>query len=365
MRAGRARSDSVPILSRIGTYQKQADEDADVKTGDWIMEKIKWNRGMHSTVTEGWQNGFPIGNGTISGVLYEDQDQVRMTVNGEHLFVPWGGIDTVPDLTDATEKARSMILAGQEWEAAAFFAETARERGLVSPDPDNPRGHPDCFQPACQLVIRSEGDRERGVLSLDFSTGETVLKNGCLTIRSFALFNKPVLALLIEPNNAASFSAGLEPVPPISPLTASKPLSDKMKKRYVAEETVRIQGRTMTLTGRYTSGGGWQCSAEFLGNVRSLSPGTFASHETMMILLHFGEPHLQVLQDQPEDAYAALLEENLPHYREAFGSAGLELCGGSGDADNETLLEAAQRGTIDPTLLERVFDMGAYLCASS
>ncbi|MCR5264575.1 MAG: glycoside hydrolase family 95 protein [Clostridiales bacterium] len=320
---------------------------------------------MASSSTTGWQQGYPVGNGYISGVIYDEDGKIRITVCGEKLFVPWNSVKSIPDMSDAMEKARLLILDGREQEAADEFYKAAMERGMRADDSSNISGYPNCFHPACEIVIEPDFPLRDASLSLDFMSGETAYLSCGLTIRLFASFTEPVIYALIQPDADSGFSLSMRPVPNESPYVESKTFAGILSDRYLSHQEISYSENKISINGRYPETGGWRLEAEISSEGEiSRDGGRLRSKSApALTAIHFDD--LDMPRGEPVSAYEALLRKNAPAYRAAVGTASLELEGGEEDTDNETLLLAARNGDIRPALIERAFCMGAYLTASS
>ncbi|MCR4962044.1 MAG: glycoside hydrolase family 95 protein [Lachnospiraceae bacterium] len=148
-----------------------------------------------------WDEAFPVGSGTVGGLVFGEPYHEKIVTNHEELFLP------LPDNSDLRNfkgahlipKVREMILEGKYLEATQYFEKGLGEDGY----PVGSIIWTNCFETATDIYIDSlkDGEAKDYFRRLDFANGECSVsfsdKNGRYLRKTFVSRTRNILCSLI------------------------------------------------------------------------------------------------------------------------------------------------------------------------
>lgn len=321
-----------------------------------------------------WGDGFVSGNGELGAVFFGAPELERIVLNHHRFVLPNGTRELEPpDAAARLGEVQDLALAGDYWGASARFAGDWELRWTQS------------FHPAYELRIESPAmagasDYSRAV---DYETGEVVhtwsTAQGSWRRRAFVSRASGVLVHELTAPPGARIDAvlridtGLDGAP------------DTVG--YARSASASGRNGALGLRGTYPAAQG---AFGFEGATRAVIAGSGASiaaagdtlvvaKATKLTLLtklaryeRAGEWDARPLQAALGVLladYDALLRKHVPQHRARFGASRLRLDVSDADrarSSSELIArQNADRSRLDLALLERMFDSGRYLFASS
>ncbi|MCD4852623.1 RICIN domain-containing protein [Arthrobacter sp. AK01] len=332
-------------------------------------------RGVFDTSpASSWTDGFLSGNGEYGAIFHGTPAAERVVLNHHRFVMPNGtrGMKA-PDVADRLPEVQDKALAGDYWGAASTFASDWELKWTQS------------FHPGYELLIASPdlttyNDYAR---TTNFRTGEVVTtwsdSAGSWKRRAFVSRASTAVVQELLPgangkiNTVLSVNTALEGVP--SSVT------------YDVNATVSGRNGYLGLRGTYPAGLG---AFGYEGVTRVVITGTGSSitsdgskltitNATKVILLtklgryesaaEWNSKPLHAALSVLLSDYDALLRKHTPKHQALFDSSSLQLNVSQQDrqlsTSELTSRQNANRSALDVALLERMYDSGRYLFASS
>ena len=302
----------------------------------------------------GWNEAFPIGNGSVGAMVYGDPLKDILQLNEDTVWYGCGGRNRVnPLCKDNWLKVRQLLLEGRIGEAEKLCEET------MYPHPDQQRHYDTCghialdFEHGGYSDYRRELDLENAVCRVEFS------ENGRKFEREyFVSFPDKVIAVRQRSLDDEKFSAKISIVP--------------AREEYVGDvcetggyiEVRQPEGgcRYCVMTAADWDGFGWTDGA--VTNV------TDSTEVTLFIAIRsdfFGDDIKAWCEEKLKAAlalgYDAVKARHIEDYRGLFDRVSLTL--GGEDKSSVPTNERLKGASGDPQLAKLYFDFGRYLLISS
>lgn len=322
-------------------------------------------RGLKSVnYTDRWDEAFPIGNGTVGGLVFGDPYREKIVTNHEALFLPlpenndlrpFKGAHLIPEV-------RRLIFEGKYLEATQYFEKGLGEDGypvggMIWTNP---------YETATDICLDfMEGDEIKDYYRrLDFSSGECVVSYsdslGEYTRRSFVSRTRNVLCVLIEAKKG-TFDVKLH-------TEVNKDIHNMESTRsYVEGDYVISEGIHKEAESGYVS------ALRVVSDKRKepLSNGFEIKRAKKVLLLYTLTPWknrmeaskvklVRGLEDIEED-YEFLLREHEAIHKELFERAKITFSDSEKEYTTEELREMCTPEKLCPELFERMTDFGRYL----
>ncbi|WP_128382349.1 glycosyl hydrolase family 95 catalytic domain-containing protein [Streptomyces cavernae] len=344
------------------------------------------DRGIHDThPAESWTDGFLTGNGEYGAVVYGDPALEKVVFNHHRLVLPNGTRDlTPPVLADRLETIRDKALAGDYAGAGRDFAAGWELRWTQT------------YHPAYELRIATANglvsdQYHRYIRSTDFRTGEVTSAwtdgHGTWSRRIFVSRADRVIVHELAPAPGRTVDVALSVHTALDDNPTDHGGGDDLHTR-VSFTTLAETGEGsgwLNLRATYPEGMG---AYGYEGVTRVVPTGgtvavsgstvvvTGAARLTLLTRLERHETpparearHLHAGLAALEDDYEALLGRHTEIHSELYDRSRLDLNVPEADRRLPTTelitRQNADRGTISPALLERLYDSGRYLFLSS
>ncbi|MDQ0936614.1 glycosyl hydrolase family 95 catalytic domain-containing protein [Streptomyces turgidiscabies] len=341
------------------------------------------DRGIHDTTpADSWTDGFLTGNGEYGAVVYGDPALEKVVLNHHRLVLPNGTRDvTPPVLADRLEAVRDMALAGDYTGACRDFGAGWELRWTQT------------YHPAYELrIAATDGSAtDRYVRITDFRTGEVTSAwtdgHGDWSRRVFVSRADRVVVheLVPAPGRTVDVTLGVHTA--LDDTATDHGGGDTLHTRMTFTTLAAVDGGSgwLNLRAAYPEGLG---AHGYEGVTRVVATGgtVTVSGSTVVVagaarltlltrLDRYETPaawdsrplHAGLAALEPE--YEALLARHTKIHSELYDRSRLDLFVPETDRRMSTTeliaRQNADRGAIDPALLERLYDSGRYLFLSS
>lgn len=317
--------------------------------------------------TSSWDEAFPIGNGTIGGLVFGNPVHETIVTNHEELFLPMPeNADSYPyEGKEYLPKMRELLLDGRYGEAYEYYVRGLEKDGA----PYNVIIWPNPFEVASQLHIDIEGYSDKDVTGymqrLDFASGETTVEfelRGEKVIRkAFISRSRDIMAVEMRKDDNP-FNVGIS----LSPSKESRfveNLSTSIEGEFlVCEATHSEEESGYVSVARVITDGICEPSSEDMLSVTkanyvlvyyTLAPWKRSIEAEKVKLVRF-------LKDMSPD-YEAIFKEHEVIHRDLFDKVIINFSDDETEYTNDELKAMGSEDSFDPRLLERMCDYGRYL----
>lgn len=345
-----------------------------------IPERGSWSE-RPATI---WQEAFVTGNGTLGAMVFGDPANERIVLNHERLYEPL--LDSpcpVPDIASSLPEVRRLMREGKYAEAYAHSYQAALDAGFPGIQWTDP------YHPACAFTIDQSANVDGQVPSIrtvDFQSGEVSVhwKSADKPFVRQTFVSRPdgVIVMRITGGDGERVKGRMGLVN-----QDSRPKSKRTDEKGGGyhDPEIAADDEWLTYHCKYErSPRGYAVAARFVpvgGNCVANRASVEFDAEQLVMLIGIesveiddgsGESMRQLQQrlSKIDADYDALLERHAAVHREMFDRVDFRLAGSqSREMSNEALIEL-QKQTADesmqPALLEKMFDMGRYtlICSS-
>lgn len=309
-----------------------------------------------------WADGIPTGNGVHGATVFGQPWQEEVVINHEKLYNPrLEKRPLPPKMASALPRIRRLMREGKYQDALDHSLEVARENGYTG------IVHTDRYHPACSMRIGTtkSGKAESYLRTLDFMTGEAVVRwrdqNGPWLRKTFVSRKDNVVVQEIR-CGGKPFDLSLSLELPGSKLSVEsgwlilRKKYDKTKRGYEVVSRIVAEGAEPKTTD---TGVAIRQATRVLILTRVEALEDFAKSRV---------PATRKALAQLDTDYRKLLAPHEAIHRPIMERVSFEL----GDqqpswlSTEELLARQKASKTIDPVLLQKMFDMGrfALLCSS-
>lgn len=342
-------------------------EDACIKMPGGIQMKFKGLKREH--YTDRWDEAFPIGNGTIGGLVYGNPLHETIATNYESLFLP------MPENSDSKpyngykylEETRRLLHEGKFKEATMYYLKGLSEEGA----PFNTIVWTNPFETAAEVHIDTCGEHVTSeyVQKLDFATGEASVE--CLidgekyTRKCFVSRSRDILVMNIEKEGA--------------PISLDITLGINPGAHHIEEPSVISEDDNLSLYVTHS-----EDESGYLATIKAVQNGEgimvsdgkiHAENVTSLLVLYTLTPwkrnvesykvKLVRILDMISRTYTSLFKEHEIIHRELFERVSVSFDDSDKEYTNEELRAECTDTCLSPKLLERMADFGRYLEVSS
>ncbi len=314
-----------------------------------------------------WDEAYPVGNGTIGGLVFANPTEEIIMTNHEELFLP------LPENTESRpfngaeylEGMRKLLHEGKYKEASEYYLKGLSKDGYpydqiiwTNPFETASEIHLDLHDKSCEdLEAR-----------LDFKTGESLVsfkqKGEKVLRRCFASRSRNILALEMRkdgrPFEADVYLSSVEGIKHISKTDYHIEDDCIVCESFHSEEDSGFVSALRVITDGQSvqKGEGFTVSkANYLLLYYALSPWKERMEAGKVMAL-------RVLSDMTPD-YDALFKEHVAIHSELFNEVTVSFSDSDKEYTNEELKEMCEPDRLAPELLERMADYGRYLEISS
>jgi len=314
-----------------------------------------------------WDEAFPVGNGTLGGLVFGNPTEEQIVTNHEELYLP------LPENTDSRpyngagylEGMRKLLHEGKYKEASEYYLKGLSEDGcpydtIVWTNP---------FETASVIHLDlSEKDFEDYSSLLDFKTGESLVsfkqKGERIDRRCFVSRSRNILALEMRkdgmPFEADVYLSSVEGIEHISKIDFYTEGDCIICESCHSEENSGFVSALRVITD---------------GQTKEKASGFEVSKANYLLLYYAIEPWnermeaakvktLRMLNDMTPD-YDALFKEHVAIHGELFNEVSVSFSDSAEEYTNEELKAMCTPDRLAPELLERMADFGRYLEISS
>lgn len=329
-------------------------------------------KGLKRThATDKWDEAFPIGNGTIGGLVFGAPVHETVMTNHEELFVP------LPENAEShpyngkeyVEGMRKLLHEGKYREAFEYYSRGLEKDGapyetIVWTNP---------YETASRILIDmpdvSSDDISDYVEKLDFRTAEATVSfcvnNEKLTRKYFVSRSRDVLAIEItKEGKRASFDISSKPVDGAIHMES---INTYAEDNCLICEALHSQEES-----------GYVSVARILsdGQIVASSNDTYKVTDASRVLILYSITPwklrmeaekvklLRAVRALPDD-YASLYKENLIIHQELFEKVTIDFSDSDYEYTNDELRALCTKEQFSPLLLERLCDFGRYLDIAS
>lgn len=314
-----------------------------------------------------WDEAFPIGNGSIGGLVFGNPIHETIETSHEELYIP------MPDNTEArpyngkdyVEGMRKLLHEGKYREGFEYFSRGLEKDGkeyekLIWTNP---------FETATKLHIdiqdAFEKDVSEYVQRLDFETGEAVVEfklNGeKVSRKSFVSRSRDILAAeMRKEGNPFSVEISMAPHKD-APFLES--VSTFIEEEFIVTEATHSEEES-----------GYVSVARVItdGICESTSDSMFLVTKANYVLVYYTLAPwkrsieaskvklVRILRDMTPD-YEALYKEHVIIHRDLFDKVKVNFSDSDTEYTNDELKAMCSEGHFAPELLERMCDFGRYL----
>ncbi|MCM2372905.1 glycosyl hydrolase family 95 catalytic domain-containing protein [Aporhodopirellula aestuarii] len=331
-----------------------------------------------------WQDAFVTGNGTLGAMVFGNPANERIVLNHERLYEPL--LDTpcpVPDIASALPEVRRLMREGKYAEAYAHSYQAALDKGFPGIQWTDP------YHPACALTIDQSANVDGHVSSIrtvDFRSGEVGVhwKSAGKFFERHTFVSRPdgVIVMRIVGGDGERVSGHIRLVN-----QDSRPKSKRTDQKGGGyhDPQIAADDEWCTYHCKYErSPRGYMVAARVVpvhGNC--VADGTSIEFDAEELILLIGIESVEIDDGSDEsmdqlqhrlskiDAdYNALLERHAAVHREMFDRVEFRLAESqSKEMSNEAIIELQKQTaneSMQPALLEKMFDMGRYtlICSS-
>lgn len=332
---------------------------------------MKFKGLLRNEWTSNWDEAFPIGNGTIGGLIYGNPLHETIDTNHEELYVP------MPENSDSRpyngkeylEGMRKLIHEGKYKEAFEYY-----ERGLEKDGaPYDTIVWTNPYETAARIHMDIEGYSEKDVTEykerLDFATGEDcvsfLLKGEKLTRKSFVSRSRDIMAVEVRKEG--------------NPLSMEFSLAPNKGSHHVESVVVGQEDEFLILEATHS-----EEESGYVSVARVITDGVcevnkdnmFEVSKANYVLVYYTVAPwkrsleaekvklVRLLRDMTPD-YEALYKEHEIIHRDLFEKVSVDFSDSDKEYTNKELKDMCADSKFPPELLERMCDMGRYLAICS
>lgn len=332
---------------------------------------MKFKGLLRTHYTSKWDEAFPIGNGSIGGLVYGNPLHETILTNHEELFLP------MPENTeshpyngkDYLEGMRKLLFEGKYKEAFEYYSRGLEKDGapyetIVWTNP---------FETASKLHFDMENYCEDEVSDyfqrLDFRTGEATVSfklNGESVVRkSFVSRSRDIMAIEIrKEGDPLSLEFSMAPFKDAHHVSS---IETSIEDEYlICEATHSEEESGYVSVSRVITDGVSKASAD----------NTFEITKANYVLVYFTLAPwknrmeaekvklVRVLRDMTPD-YEALFKEHVVIHKDLFEKVEINFSDDEKEYTNEELRKMGTEDNFSPLLLERLCDFGRFLNIAS
>lgn len=313
---------------------------------------------------ESWDNAFPIGNGTIGGLVFGNPLHEVIATNHEELYLPTEqNADSQPFKgAHLLEGMRKLLLEGKYREASDYYLEGLGSGGtgfenLIWTNP---------FETATELYIDVDAaEPARYYRRLDFTNGECKIGTDKFTRKAFVSRTRNVLALETNCKEGVMdlhIHTGVN-----KEIHDMDSVENSIEEGFIVDVgTHSIEESGYISITRVITDGKLE-EEEFEGGRK----GFFVKGATKVVVLYTLTPWktrmeaekvkaIRIIKDTPDD-YRELLKEHKTIHRELFERVRVTLSEEDEEYTNEEIREMCKENKLAPEFLERMADFGRYL----
>ncbi|ROR38054.1 glycosyl hydrolase family 95 catalytic domain-containing protein [Kitasatospora cineracea] len=333
-------------------------------------------RGSYDTAqATAWTDGFVTGNGTHGAVPHGTPALERVVLNHHSFVLPNGTRDLLPPvLSGSLDTVRDKALAGDYWGAAGTFAEGWSLRWTQT------------FHPGYELRLNSPAmtTADNYARIVDYRTGEVTHtwtdSAGTWKRHVFASRADDVVVHELLPATGQTVNTTVTAYTALDGAPADVTFTTTAARVSTTEGTLDVRGTYPAGQGAYGFEGVTRVVVTGSKATVTASGGglVVAKAAKVLLLTKLGRyenatgwnarPLQTALAALPAD-YTTLLGRHTPLHQALFDSSSLDLGVSSADRQLSTgeliARQNGDRSTVDLALLERMYDSGRYLFASS
>ena len=314
-----------------------------------------------------WDEAFPIGNGTIGGLVFGNPLNETIITNHEELFLP------LPENADSrpyngkpyVDGMRKLIFEGKYKEAIEYYFKGLNEDGC----PYNTIVWTNPFEVATTVNINilnaSEADVSELSNRLYFATGECetgfLLNNEKVLRKAFVSRSRDIMAIELSKEG--------------KPIDVSVSLSLTDEARYISSSNAYSEGEILVLEATHSEDeSGFVSAARVMtdGLTESSKDGLIKISKANHVLIYYSlSPWksrleaskvklIRTLEKATADREVLFKEHEMIH-RDLFEKVTVNFSDSEEEYTNEELLDSQGEGELSPELLERMCDFGRYL----
>lgn len=318
-----------------------------------------------------WDEAFPIGNGTIGGLVFGNPLHETIITNHEELFLPtpenadskaFNGKDYLQGMRDHLHK-------GEFREGFEYYM-----RGLEKDDyPYDTIIWTNPYEVAPKLHIDMDGYRDSDVTDyeqkLDFATAETEcsfsLKDEKVIRKAFVSRSRDVLCVEMRKEG--------------NPFACEVSLAPLKESVHMESIVTMTEGDFVVCTGTHSvEESGYVAVLRVItdGECKASNDSTYVVSKANYVLCYYGiEPWMtrmeaakvkliRALEDLSPD-YDALEKENEAIHKDLFDRVSVDFSDDEKEYTNDELVKMCTKDRLEPKLLERMCDFGRYLGIAS
>lgn len=314
-----------------------------------------------------WDEAYPVGNGTLGGLVFGNPTEERIVTNHEELFLP------LPENTESRpfngaeylEGMRKLLHEGKYKEASEYYLKGLSKDGypydqIIWTNP---------FETASEIHLNlHDKSCEDFETRLDFKTGESLVsfkqKGETVNRRCFVSRSRNILALEMRKDGR--------------PFAANVYLSSVEGIQHISKTDYHIEGDCIVCESFHSEEDSGFVSALRVITDGELTPegeGFKVSKANYLLLYYALSPWkermeagkvmaLRVLSDMTPD-YDALFKEHVAIHGALFNEVSVSFSDSAKEYTNEELKDMCTPERLAPELLERMADYGRYLEISS
>lgn len=331
--------------------------------------KFKGLKREHYTTS--WDEAFPIGNGTIGGLIFGNPIHETITTNHEELFLPMPeNAESYPyQGKEFLPKMRELIKEGKYGEAYEYYVRGLEKDGA----PYNVIVWTNPFEVASKLHLDIEGVSEKDVTEyvqkLDFTSGEAsvefLLKGEAVSRKAFVSRSRDIMAVEMRKEG--------------NPFSVEVSLAPNKESRFVENISTSIEDEFLVCEATHSEDeSGYVSVARVItdGVCEPTSEDMFLVKKANYVLVYYTLAPwarsmeaervklVRMLKDMTPD-YESLFKEHEVIHRDLFEKVTINFSDSEEEYTNDELKDMGKDGGFDSRLLERMCDYGRYLEISS
>ncbi len=332
---------------------------------------MKFKGLLRENFSNKWDEAFPIGNGTIGGLVFGNPLHETIITNHEELFLPMPeNSDSRPYMgKDYLQGMRDLLHQGKYKEAYEYYAKGLEGDGApyevivwTNPYEVGPKLHFD-------IEDYKESDVTEFTQRLNFETAEECtsfkLKGEAFVRKSFVSRSRDVLATEMRKEG--------------NPFSMEFSLSPLKESHHIENVETSIEGEYLVCEGIHSEDeSGYVSVARLItdGEYRVTKDNTFFVTKANYVLVFYTLAPwklrmeaakvklVRILQDLTPE-YDALHKENEAIHGDLFKRVRIDFSSDEKEYTNAELRSLCTKEKLDARLLERMCDFGRYLCITS
>lgn len=326
-----------------------------------------------------WQEALVTGNGTLGALVFGDPYNERIVFNHERLYEPLSDSpESPPKVASVMPEVRRLLLDGEYERAREVFGQAARSAGF------NKLKWTDPYHPALAMLVTQSGAGEPSDYHrrVDFRTGEVVVAwsddKGAFERRCFVSRPDNVIVQQIRSTDGSQIEATIQ-------LINQDQRNNKAQAASYHPPQIEADLDSLAYRCKYR-----RSPRAYISVTRIVAPSTptladepgavqVVSDDLLLLTkiasvedaanLEASEARLRESLDNLKAEYQPLLARHATAHGKIYSRMAIDLGGENTRAVSTEELIAAQKAnpdSIEPALLERMFNMGRYsfICSS-